>query len=154
VITADFTIFEESEALIGSVSIVIVLLVMMAIIIAAVGGISLSGVLSINVLERRREIGVLRAIGASSAAIATLFITEGLIMGWISWFLALAISTLASQLMADAVAGALDTTIIYRYSTSGIWYWLIIITIMSALASWLPARGAISVSVRESLAYD
>lgn len=154
VITTDFTIFEQSEALIGSVSIVIALLVMMAIIIAAVGGISLSGVLSINVLERQREIGVLRAIGASSGAIGTLFITEGLLLGWISWLIALLISRVASRFMTEAVGGALDTTIIYQYSLSGIWFWLLIITLMSAAASWLPAQGAINVSVRESLSYD
>ena len=49
---------------------------MMAIVMAIVGSIALSGVLSINVMERR-EIGVMRAIGASSLTIAGLFIGEG-----------------------------------------------------------------------------
>jgi putative ABC transport system permease protein len=72
---------------------IISLLAIMASVIALVGSISLSGTLTLNVLERRREIGVLRAIGASSGAIARLLIGEGLILGWLSWIIALPLST-------------------------------------------------------------
>ena len=53
----------------------------LAIMIAAVGAIGLSGTLAIGVLQRTREIGVLRAIGASSPAIFKLFMLEGLFHG-------------------------------------------------------------------------
>ena len=49
------------------------MLMFMSVLIAAVGAIGLAGTLSINVLERRREIGVMRAIGASSFTIARHF---------------------------------------------------------------------------------
>lgn len=45
----------------------------------------LSGVLSLRVLERRREIGVMRAIGASSWQVIRLFVGEGVLLGLISW---------------------------------------------------------------------
>ncbi|MFI3219033.1 MAG: ABC transporter permease, partial [Methylococcales bacterium] len=45
----------------------------LASLIASVGAIGLSGTLAISVLQRTREIGVLRAIGASSSAIFKLF---------------------------------------------------------------------------------
>ena len=50
--------------------IITTMLLTMSALIAAVGAIGLAGTLSINVLERRREIGVMRAIGASSFTIA------------------------------------------------------------------------------------
>ena len=50
--------------------IITMMLMIMSALIAAVGAIGLAGTLSINVLERRREIGVMRAIGASSPTIA------------------------------------------------------------------------------------
>ena len=60
-------------------SIVVGLLSMMAVVIAIVGSVGLSGALSLSVLERTREIGVMRAIGASSLRISLLFIGEGLL---------------------------------------------------------------------------
>ena len=65
-------------------AVIFTLLATMSVLIGVVGSLALSGVLSLNVLERRREIGVLRAIGASSAAVGGQFVGEGLILGLLS----------------------------------------------------------------------
>jgi putative ABC transport system permease protein len=148
------TLLLLSEDVISQFNIIIYLLLIMAIIIAVIGGISLSGVLSINILERRVEIGILRSIGASNRAIGTLFITEGLILGWLSWLLAVPLSIPFSQGLNTAVGLAVNTEMAFQYSTVSIWIWLIIITILGVIASWFPSRGAIRVSVRESLSYE
>jgi putative ABC transport system permease protein len=145
---------QAADAFIRQFNIFIALPAMLAVIIAAVGGIALSGVLTLSVLERRREIGVMRAIGASSWSIARLFIGEGLILGWMSWLIALPISIPAGRLMTQALGGALQLDLVYKYTPTGAALWLVIITILSILASWLPARGATRISVRESLAYS
>jgi putative ABC transport system permease protein len=119
-----------------------------------VGGIALSGVLSLSVLERRREIGVMRAIGASSWAIFRLFAGEGLMLGWLSWLIAAPLSIPAGYLMTRALGAAVQGEIVYNFTATGALYWLIIITVLSIIASWLPARNATQVSVRESLAYQ
>ncbi|MCB0196496.1 MAG: ABC transporter permease [Anaerolineae bacterium] len=139
---------------ISSFNIIIYLLLMMAIIIAVVGGIALSGVLSINVLERRVEIGILRSIGASNNAVATLFITEGILMGWLSWLIAVLISVPFGRGLNAGVGLAVDAEMVFDYSVASVWVWFIIITILGFVASWFPARGAIGVSVRESLSYE
>ena len=64
-----------------SLNIIVVFLVIMAALLAAVGGIGLSGTMSINVLESTREIGVMRAVGASNGSIYQIFITEGVVVG-------------------------------------------------------------------------
>lgn len=133
---------------------IITLLATMAVVIGIVGSISLSGVLSLTVIERGREIGVMRAIGASSWDIARLFIGEGLILGWLSWLIALPLSLPAGRLMTEALSSALGTEIIYFYTPQGAVYWLAIISVLAILASWLPARRAMNISVRESLAYQ
>ncbi|MCE7983089.1 MAG: ABC transporter permease [Caldilinea sp. CFX5] len=138
----------------GQIDIIITLLAVMAVVIGVVGSIALSGVLSLNVLERRREIGVLRAIGASSRAIAGLFVGEGLILGWLSWLLALPLSIPAGQVMVRGLSAALDGELIYKYTPTGALIWLGIITVLATLASWLPARAASRISVRESLVYE
>jgi putative ABC transport system permease protein len=145
---------ETAQTIINQFNFVIVLLGIMAIIIGAVGSIALSGALSLSVLERRREIGVMRATGASSGVIARLFIGEGLLLGWLSWVIALPLGLPAGQLMLRGLGVAIGFDLVYHYTPAGAIYWLFIISILSILASWFPARRATRVSVRESLAYQ
>jgi len=141
-------------AIVGQLNFLIILLGVMAVVIGAVGSIALSGALSLSVMERRREIGVMRAIGASSWTIFRLFIGEGLILGWLSWLIALPLSIPAGRVMVQAIGSALQSELFYNFYTRGPIIWLVVITILSILASWLPARGATKISVRESLAYQ
>jgi len=145
---------ETAQTYINQFDFVIVLLAVMAVIIGAVGSIALSGALSLSVMERVREIGVLRAIGASAWDIARLFIGEGLLLGWLSWLIALPFSLPAGRIMIDALGRAFQSEYVYHYTPTGAVLWLGIITVLSILASWLPARSAIRISVRESLAYQ
>ena len=71
-----------------SLAILINFLLIMALLTAAVGSIGLTGTMGMNVLERTREIGVMRAIGATDGQIMKTVIVEGMIIGLISWFLA------------------------------------------------------------------
>jgi putative ABC transport system permease protein len=148
------TASEIIDGILFRFSIIISLLAAMAVIIAIVGSIGLSGVLSLSVLERTREIGVMRAIGASSGKILRLFIGEGLILGLLSWLIAVPLSIPAGYVMAKAMGAALQTEIVYTYTPTGALLWLGIIVFLSILASWFPARSATRVSVRESLAYQ
>jgi putative ABC transport system permease protein len=148
------TASEIADNILGRWAFIITLLATMAVVIGIVGSIALSGVLSLGVLERRREIGVMRAIGASSGAIARLFIGEGLILGLLSWVIAWPLSAPAGRLMMQGLAAALGGELVYRYTPTGPLYWLGIITVLSIVASWFPARGATRISVRESLAYE
>jgi putative ABC transport system permease protein len=148
------TATETGQSIINQFSFIVGLLGIMAVIIGAVGSIALSGTLSLSVLERRREIGVMRAIGASSWDILRLFVGEGLLLGWLSWLIALPFSYFAGQVMLNGIGAAFQLDLVYKYTPLGTIMWLVIITILSVLASILPARGAIRVSVRESLAYQ
>jgi putative ABC transport system permease protein len=135
-------------------SILTTMLLAMSALIAAVGAIGLGGTLSINVLERRREIGVMRAIGASTLTIAWLFIGEGLLLGLLAWLIAIPLSIPVGQVFATVIGQVINLTIIYQFSWNGALQWLIIIVVLSILGSALPARRATRVSVRESLAYE
>jgi putative ABC transport system permease protein len=70
----------------------ITFLLIMAVLTAFVGSIGLTGTMSINVLERTREIGVMRTIGAVDMVIMQAVIIEGLVIGLITWILAIGLS--------------------------------------------------------------
>jgi putative ABC transport system permease protein len=135
-------------------SILTTLLLIMTFLIAVVGSFGLSGTLSINVLERRREIGVMRAVGASSADVGFIFVGEGLLLGLLSWAQAIPLSLLAGRYFVDAIGQVIDFPVVYHYSYPGVWIWLAVVVALSLAASWLPARRATQVSVRQSLAYE
>ena len=134
-------------------AILLLLLTIMAMIIALVGAIALSGTLSINVMERTREIGVMRAIGAPALTVAGQFVGEGLILGWLSWLIAIPLSIPAAQLLIEFLSILVNIELAYQFSGTGVLYWLVIVTILAVIASWFPAQKAAQMSVRESLAY-
>jgi putative ABC transport system permease protein len=126
----------------------------LSVIVAIVGGIALMGALSIGVIERTKEIGVLRAIGARSPIILGMFVMEGIFQGSLSWLISIPISFLASPTVASALGQVMfGTTLDYQYNWPAVGVWLGIIVLISAFASLFPARGAIRISVRDSLVY-
>jgi putative ABC transport system permease protein len=135
-------------------AIVITMFLILALIMAVVGGIGLMGSLSISVVERTREIGVMRAIGAKTPTILGMLVMEGVLQGVLSWLVVAPISFVLGKPMANALGQVLfDATLDYQYHFGAVWLWLGIILVISILASILPARRATQISVRESLAY-
>ncbi len=149
------TINTERRDAEASFDAIVSLLLTMAVLLALVGGLGLMGTMSINVLERTREIGVLRAIGASNRSVALVFIREGIVIGLMSWAMgaifAIPMTQGLNQALGQAVMG---TSLTYTYSLPGFWMWLGIVIFLSMLASFIPARNASRLTVREVLAYE
>lgn len=148
------TAIEDQEMAESQFNILSTILMVMTVVMAIVGSIGLSGTLSINVIERRREIGVMRAVGASSMDVALLFMGEGLLLGVMSWALAVPISIVAGRPFVSAIGAVIEFPAQYQQSPYSFWVWLGIVVVLSIVASWLPARRATRISVNESLAYE
>ncbi len=135
-------------------SITTTMLLALAIIVAIVGGIGLMGSLSISVVERTREIGVMRAIGAKTPTIMGMFVMEGVLQGLFSWAVAVPFSFIIARPLANALGQAMfEANLDYQYSFGAVIVWLVVILIISTLASIIPARNATTISVRDSLVY-
>jgi putative ABC transport system permease protein len=135
--------------------VIIIFLLAMAVLLGVVGGLGLMGTMSINVLERTREIGVMRAIGASNGSILRIVLVEGLIIGLLSWTIGGLIALPASRLLTITVGMALlQAAPTYIFSTNGAILWLFIVLVVAFLASFLPARHASQLTVREVLSYE
>ena len=142
----------DAEAIFDAV---VALLLVMAILLALVGGLGLMGTMSINVLERTREIGVLRAIGAPNRGVAQVFIVEGITIGLMSWGMGALLAIPMTQGLNAALGSAtMGAPLTYSYSMPGLWLWLVVVLLLSAVASFIPARNASRLTVREVLAYE
>ena len=145
---------EDREQASAQFGVLVQVLMIMTILMAVVGSIGLSGTLSINVIERRREIGVMRAVGASSRDVGFVFTGEGLMVGIASWLLAVPLGMAASPLFVKILGDVIDFPAEYYSGADGILLWLGVVVLLSIIASWVPARQATRISVRESLAYE
>jgi putative ABC transport system permease protein len=135
--------------------ILIVVLLAMAMLTALVGSIGLAGTMSMNVLERTREIGVLRAIGAHNQVISKLVIVEGLIIGLMSYLLGFALSFPITSLLSNVISRSIfNSPATFVMAAQGLGIWLGLVLLLSTGASLLPARNATQLTIREVLAYE
>lgn len=79
-------------------------LLAIAAVVALVGGLGLLSTMSITVLERIREFGVMQAIGATRRTILFIVVTEGCIIGLLSGLLAILVS-LPLSVAIGSIAG-------------------------------------------------
>lgn len=137
------------------VNIVVVVLTAMSLLILLVGGLGLAGTMSMNVMERTREIGVMRAVGAADGMVIRIVIVEGLLMAILSWIPAVVLAwpvglTLGRMAGRELVNGPLS----YVYSVTGVVIWLLLVLSIAVLASYGPALKASRLAVQDVLAYE
>lgn len=138
----------------GQLGILVTFLIIMASALAAVGVIGLSGSMTLSVIESTREIGIMRSIGASHLSIFGIYITQGMVVGTLSWFLGAILSYPLSWLLIQALVGAIGMPLSYRFSWGGIGVWLILVWAISIGGSVLPAWRASQVSIRDAISYE
>jgi len=149
------TIVDIRKRIAAQFNVIIVFLMIMAILLAVVGGLGLMGTMSINVLERTREIGVMRAIGASDRSVLLIVLVEGILIGALSWLIGTVLAFPLGFALSNAVGNAfLNAAPPYRFSFVGGGVWLVLVIILAAISSFLPAWNASRLTVRDVLAYE
>lgn len=136
-------------------NILIGMLMVMAVLMAMVGGLGLMGTMTLNVLERTREIGVMRAIGASNGSVRRIVLVEGLLVGLISWAIASVLAVPFGALLSAALGQLIfQTPLHYTVAVDGIVIWFVVVVVISTAASLFPANNAARLTVRQVLAYE
>ena len=98
---------------------------------------------------------MLRAIGASDISVGWVFIMEGIVNGSLSWFIGCLASFIFGKITSDIVGiSMMGTPLTYKFSMQGVWLWLLLVLLISTIASIIPARNATRLTVREVLAYE
>lgn len=123
-------------------------LLALAILIALIG---ITNTLSLSVLERTRELGMLRAVGMTRRQLKRMVRTEAAIIAVFGTLIGLVIGIIFS--IALTVAISADTPDLFTYSLPVVQ--LVVITVCAALAgllaAWLPARRAANLDVLDAI---
>lgn len=139
----------------SSFGIIIILLLFMVVLLSFVGGLGLTGTMSLNVIDRSREIGVLRAFGGSDRSVIRIVVIEGIVIGVLSWFISLLLAIPLTRVFCDMIGHSfLNMGLTYSYPIWGALIWLGLVVVLSIVSSVLPARSAAQLTVREVLSYE
>ncbi len=136
------------------VALVVVTLIMTAVLLGLIGLLGLASTMSMNVLERTREIGVMKVGGATPANIQNIIISEGVFIALISWVLAIVVSLPFSAVIGSIIGEmSFKTPLGLHMSWFAVSLWFALVVILAIFASMIPAKKASQMSIYEAITY-
>lgn len=146
---------EVRRSMASSFAIIINLVQLMSLIFAIVGGLGLMSMMSLNVLERTQEIGIIRVVGGIGRVITRIVIIESVVVGLLSWLIGTLLAYPVSWAMCMTLGNTmLNVPLTHIFPWQGLTIWLAFVLGLAILASIVPARGAARLVIRETLAYE
>lgn len=143
------------KAFVDHLFVIITFLSTMAMLAILVGGLSIGSAIGMNVAERKREMGIQRAVGVKRAQLISMVLFEVVMMGLVGWFIGVVLSFPVSIWVGNYFGQIfLHTNLENTLSLSGAVQWLIISLSISVLAGLIPAWQTASASLREMLSYE
>ena len=143
------------DSMIDHFLILLFLLSAVAIASIIVGGLGLATSMSLNVLERTREIGMTRAIGGSNRIVLQMLLLEGVAITSTSVLCAIVLSVPLSAIVSFLVGNhGLYVAVPLIISPLAIGGWMVAATGVMVLAILWPARSALLTPVHTTLAYE
>ncbi len=137
----------------GELGAVAGLLAIATAIVALVGAMGLFNSLAMSILERQREVGILRSMGATSRAIVKIFWVEGMTIALLAWIVALCVGIFIAYGFVQALS-ALLAPLPFTFNPAYLLWMLAFMLGVASLASFGPALGAGKVKIAQTLRYE
>jgi len=158
-VVRDFAVLtpEKSERLIGSVlAIIELVLIVIALISLLVGAVGIMNTMYTSVLERTKQIGIMKAIGASKDAILSLFLIESGMIGLVGGILGIVLGIISAYFIGLAASnfGVRGLFSFASLDFLGFLVILIITFITGIISGILPARQAAHMEPAQALRYE
>ena len=132
---------------------VIIALFMMALVLTIPGLIAMANTMSINVIERTREIGMLRAVGATRAQVKRMILAESLLLSSLGSTLGVVVGLFLSNFIVKVMVLA-GFKLDFYFPTSGVIIAIVLGLVVGVLASITPANKAAGNQIVESLRFE
>lgn len=148
---------ERAKIVFDHLNIILTLFSALSLLVLTISALGMGAVMGASILERTREIGVMRAIGATPQAVYRIFEIEGAFISLggmvLGLLLGLPLSLLAARFFGSLILGH-DVALDFAFSLHGFVITLVITLLFGWLASRIPAQKAVRVPNREALAYE
>jgi putative ABC transport system permease protein len=126
-------------------------LAVIAMIVAALGVVN---TMTMNVLERTQEIGMLRSLGMTRRQVAKMILAEAGMIGLIGGVFGLVFGLFQSRVVLTSINSMAGYELTYILPTQGILVGLIISLIVSQLAAIWPAWRAAGIRIIEAIQFE
>jgi len=126
----------------------------LAVIAMLVGFFGIANTLAMNVIERKREIGMLRSIGMTSFQVLSMILSEAVIMGIIGGVVGVIFGFILSRIFMIAMTAMSGYQLSYIFPLQKAGMALLIAIVLSQLASMLPAIRAARIRILDSIQYE
>lgn len=154
---ADFTVVTQEliGRMVGNIMGIITLAIGgIASIALVVGGIGIMNTMVVSVMERTREIGIMKAVGATDRSVMGLFIAESGLMGLAGGALGVALGTGLSKMVGMAgyffMGEPFPTIVTLKLVAAG----LVFALVVGILSGYYPARKAAKMDPVDALRYE
>ena len=126
----------------------------MALISIVVGSLGVINTLTMSVIERTREIGMLRAIGTTRGQIVKMVLAEALLMGVIGGILGLGTGVILARILFIGMTTMSGYRLTFVLPPEGIIISVVIALLISQVAAIAPALRAARVRILEAVHYE
>jgi putative ABC transport system permease protein len=147
-IESNETLSTQAFGLLAQTSSLFDVLALIAMIVAALGVIN---TLTMNVLERTQEIGMLRSLGMTRGQVAKMILAESGMMGLIGGAFGLIFGVLLSRAVLSNINAATGYELNYVLPAQSVVVSVIISLVVSQLAAIWPARRAVGINIIEAI---
>ena len=145
----------QSEFLIllrDHIGVIMSFLLAMASLVLLIGGLGIISLMNMNIWERRKEIGIMRATGAGKWQINKIIAVEMLLFGTMSWIFGWMVSFPLSRIISDFFGNLiLETPLDFLVNQQGLFITFFVMTGILFLSGVFPIRTAMRLSVNKAL---
>ncbi|MDD3264152.1 MAG: ABC transporter permease [Candidatus Nanoarchaeia archaeon] len=145
--------YEEFLKILDSVlSVINYILVGIAMISTLVAAIGIMNSLFTSVMERRREIGIMKSIGARNSSILSMFVIESILFSVVGGIVGIGFGILLAKLVENIAFQVLQTRLIVVSIQPSVYIFSLIFSIIvGVLSGFLPAKKASKMNPVDSL---
>jgi putative ABC transport system permease protein len=155
--TKDFYIFSPTDFIEGTNDVITGLTAFLALIAGIsllVGSVGIANTMFTSVLEKTKEIGIMKAIGARNEDILLIFLCNSALIGLVGGMIGIIIGTTAVQLIVLLISMQLNVPFEFTLSIKATVIATLVSIVVGLIAGFMPAKSASKLNPVDALRYE